>query len=121
LEELVPKKEKSTSLEDRPDPVAGKAPASKRRSRRRRWRERGSGVEELPKWAVHPDALYLYGQTAGPDYPAQTWTGYSDPRIIRPKSGPDNPAWTSFAREICGRKTGLVCMERMFREEMGLG
>jgi hypothetical protein len=92
LEELVPKKKESTSLEDRRDPAAGKAPVSKRRSRRRRWRERGSGVEELPKWVVHPDALYLYGQTAGADYPAHTWTGYSGPRIIRPKRGPDNPA-----------------------------
>jgi hypothetical protein len=81
----------------------------------------GSGVEELPKWTVHPDAPFLYGQTAGPDYPAQNWTGLSVPRIIRPKSGPDNPAWNSFAQEICGRKTGLVCMERMFRDEMGLG
>jgi hypothetical protein len=117
LEELVPKKEKSTSLEDRPDLAAGKAPTSKRRSRQRWWRERGSGVEELPKWVVHPDALYLYGQTAGPDYPSQTWTGYSSPGIIRPKSGPDNSAWNSFAREICGRKTGLVCMERIFLEK----
>jgi hypothetical protein len=55
-----------------------------------------------------------------PDNPAQTWTGYSGPRIIRPKSGPDNPAWNSFAQEICS-KNGLVCMERMFRDEMGLG
>jgi hypothetical protein len=84
LEELVPEKKESTSLEDRPDPAAGEAPASKRRSRQRRWRERGSGVEELPKWAVHPDALYLYGQTAWADYLAHTWTGYSGPRIIRP-------------------------------------
>jgi hypothetical protein len=121
LEELVPEKKESTSLEDRPDPAAGKASASKRRSRQRRWRERGSGVEELPKWAVHPDALYLYGQTAGTDYLAHTWTGYSGPWIIRPRSGPDNPAWNSFAQEICGKKTALVCMERMFRDEMGLG
>jgi hypothetical protein len=36
LEELVPKKKESTGLEDRPDPAAGEAPASKRKSRRRR-------------------------------------------------------------------------------------
>jgi hypothetical protein len=121
LEELVPEEKESTRLEDQPDPAAGEAPASKRRSRRWRWREGGVGVEELPKWAVHPDAPFLYGQTAGPDYPAQTWTGYSGPQIIWPKSGPDNPAWNSFTQEICGRKIGLVCMERMFRDEMGLG
>jgi hypothetical protein len=49
LEELVPKEKESTGLEDQPDPVARKAPASKRRSRQWRWRERESEVEELPK------------------------------------------------------------------------
>jgi hypothetical protein len=62
LEELVPEEKESTGLEDQPDPAAGKAPASKRRrrSRRWRWRERGSEVEELPKWVVHHDAPFLY-------------------------------------------------------------
>jgi hypothetical protein len=120
LEELVPEEKESTGIGDQPDPVAEEAPASRRRNRRRRWRERVSEVEELPKWAVHPDAPFLYGQTAGPDYPAQTWTGYSGPRIIWPKSGPDNPAWNTFAQEICS-KNGLVCMKRMFWDEMGLG
>lgn len=121
MEKLVPEKEENTSLEDRPDPAAGEAPASKRRGRRRRRRERGCGGGRTAKVASSPRAPFLYGLTAGPDYPAQTWTGYSGPRIIRPRSGPDNPAWNSFAQEICGRKTGLVCMERMFRDEMGLG
>jgi hypothetical protein len=120
LEELVPEEKESTGLGDQPDQTAGEAPVSRRRSRRQRWRERGSEVEELPKWAVHPDAPLLYGQTAGPDYPAQTWTEYSGPRIIRPKSGPDNPAWNFLAKEICGEK-GLVCKKRMFWDEMGLG
>jgi hypothetical protein len=119
LEELVPEEE-STGLEDQLDLAAGEAPASKRSTRRRRWRERGSGVEELPKWAVHPDAPFLYGQTAEPDYPAQTWIRYSGHQIIRPKSGPDNPAWNSFAQEIWS-ENGLVCKKRMFRDEMGLG
>jgi hypothetical protein len=39
LEELVPEIKENTSLEDRPDPAAGEAPVSKRRSRWRRWRE----------------------------------------------------------------------------------
>jgi hypothetical protein len=54
LEEVVPELKENTSLEDRPDPAAGEAPASKRRSRWRRWREKGAEVEELPKWPVHP-------------------------------------------------------------------
>jgi hypothetical protein len=49
LEELVPEEKESTGLEDQQDPVAGEAPTSRRRSRRRRWRETGSEVEELPK------------------------------------------------------------------------
>jgi hypothetical protein len=36
LEKLVPEEKESTSLEDRPDPAAGEAPVSKRRSRRQR-------------------------------------------------------------------------------------
>jgi hypothetical protein len=100
LEELVPEVKESTGLGDQSDPAAGEAPASKKSTRRRRWRERASEVEELPKWAAHPDAPFLYGQTAGPDYPAQTWTEYSGHRIIRPRSGPDYPAWSSFTQEI---------------------
>jgi hypothetical protein len=34
-------------------------------------------------------------------------------RIIRPG--------TPLLGKFCGRKTGLVCIERMFRDEMGLG
>jgi hypothetical protein len=75
LEELVPEEKESTGLEVQPDPAAGEAPASRRRSRRQRWRERGSEVEELPKWAVHPDAPFYM------DKPQD--------RIIRPKLGPD--------------------------------
>jgi hypothetical protein len=81
---------------------------------------KGVGVEELPKWAVHPDTPFLYGQTAGPDYPAQTWTKYSVPWIIRPRSGPDYLAWNSFAQEIWSENK-LVCMERRFGNEIGLG
>jgi hypothetical protein len=121
LEKLVPEKEENTSLEDRPDPAAGEAPASKRRGRRRRRRERGCGGGRTAKVASSPRAPFLYGLTAGPDYPAQTWTGYSGPRIIRPRSGPDNPAWNSFCSGNLWQKTELVCMERMFIDEMGLG
>jgi hypothetical protein len=46
LEKLVPEEKESMSLEDRPDPAAGEAPASKKRCRRRRRREGGSEVEE---------------------------------------------------------------------------
>jgi hypothetical protein len=49
LEDLVPEEKEITGLEDQPDPVAGEVPTSKRSSRRRRWRERESEVEELPK------------------------------------------------------------------------
>jgi hypothetical protein len=49
LEELVPEVKESMGLGDQPDLATGEAPASKGMSRRRRWRERGSGVEELLK------------------------------------------------------------------------
>jgi hypothetical protein len=49
LEKLVPEVKESTGLGDQPGPAAGEAPMSKGRSRRWWWRERGSGVEELPK------------------------------------------------------------------------
>jgi hypothetical protein len=83
LEELVPEEKESTGLEDLPDLTAGEVPVIKRRSRRRRWRERESEVEELSKKAVHPDAPFYM------DKPQD--------RIIRPKLGldisaPDNPA-----------------------------
>jgi hypothetical protein len=94
--------------------------------RRQRAREGagGGGGERVgggrtAKVGSSPDPPLLYGQTAGPDYSAQTWTEYSGPRIIRPKGGPDNPAWNFFAQEICGEK-GLVCKNRMSRDEMGL-
>jgi hypothetical protein len=49
LEELVPEMKESTGLGDQPDPAAREASASKKSTRRQRWRERGSEVEELPK------------------------------------------------------------------------
>jgi hypothetical protein len=78
LEELVPEEKESMGLEDQSDPVAGEAPMSRRRIRRRWWRERGSEVEELPKWAVHSDDPFYM------DKPQD--------RIIQPKLGPDIPA-----------------------------
>jgi hypothetical protein len=54
LEELVPETKESTSLEDRPDPAAGEAPASKRRSRWRREREKGGGGGRTVKVASSP-------------------------------------------------------------------
>jgi hypothetical protein len=59
LEELVPEEKESTGLEDRPDPAAGEAPASKGSSWQWRRRDKGSEVEELPKWAVHLDPSLL--------------------------------------------------------------
>jgi hypothetical protein len=82
---------------------------------------KGGGGGRTAKVAGSPRAPFLYGLTAGPDYPAETWTGYSGPRIIRPKSDPDNPAWNSFCSGNLWQKTELVCMKRMFRDEMGLG
>jgi hypothetical protein len=75
LQELVPEEKESTGLGDQPDPAAGEAPASTKRTRRRWWRERGSGVEELPKWAVHPDAPFYMDKLQD--------------QIIRPKLEPD--------------------------------
>jgi hypothetical protein len=80
LEELVPKVKESTGLRDQPDLAAEEALVSERRSGRWQWREReGRGW----KRGVHPDAPFLYGQTAGPDITDQVWTGYSSPWIIR--------------------------------------
>jgi hypothetical protein len=64
LEELVPEEKESTGLEDQSDPVAGEAPASRRRSRRRRWRERGVGGGRTAKVGSSPRRPLLYGQTA---------------------------------------------------------
>jgi hypothetical protein len=59
LEELDPEEKESTGLEDRPDPAAGEALASKGSPWRWWRREKGLEVEELPKWVVHPDPPFL--------------------------------------------------------------
>jgi hypothetical protein len=79
LEELIPEEKESTSLEDRLDPAAGEAPVSKRRSRRRRWRERGGrGWKNCQNGQFTPMPPFYM------DKPQD--------RIIWPKLGPDIPA-----------------------------
>jgi hypothetical protein len=79
LEELVPEEKESTSLDDRPDPTAGEAPASKRRA------GGGGGERKGGRWWKNCQS----GQfTLMPPFymdKPQDW-------IIRAKLGPDIPA-----------------------------
>jgi hypothetical protein len=78
LEELVPKVKESTGLGDPPDPAVGEAPASKRMTRRQRWREEGRRWKNCQSGKFTPMPPFYM------DKPQD--------RIIGPKLEPDIPA-----------------------------